>query len=64
MRWRFRMLLKWLIQVLGLRWSGRSGRCAYCGQADKRLYETRGPLGTGGVLVCDECDRACISLTQ
>ena len=37
-------------------------RCAYCQKASW-LVEVPGPLGVGGVLVCRECSRACISFT-
>jgi hypothetical protein len=62
MRFRVRMLLSWMLRTFGICMSGGVGRCAYCGREEKQLYETHGPLGLGGVFVCNECGRACISL--
>jgi hypothetical protein len=35
--------------------------CAYCRQ-ERPIVEVGGPLSTGGVFVCAECARRCISL--
>ncbi len=41
------------------RWTLASrGACAYCGQ-HRKLVEVPGPLGTGGVLVCEPGAPAC-----
>lgn len=42
---------------------GPRGTCAYC-QGDRTLVEVRGPLGTGGVFVCEQCATSCLSITH
>jgi hypothetical protein len=50
-------------QALGWKFRAGEGPCAYC-HKQRFLFETPGPLGVGGVLVCQECAEACISISR